>query len=147
VTAVLGTACGGQTIDPDNFIPPTVQLHHLSVKNAGVMGGTMDVVMAIYNPNRAEIKGTRLQGQLDIESSRVGDVVYTQPFELEDRDTTLVTVPMQFKWTGAGAALKGVLGYGTVKYTMNGTVTMDTPAGKPFDVPFSGQGSAAVLKP
>jgi LEA14-like dessication related protein len=145
---VATAACGGGgTISPDNFIPPSVRVDHLSVKNAGLMGGTMDVVMAIYNPNRATIKGNRLQGGLDIENTHVGDVDFIKEFKLKDRDTTMVTVPMQFKWSGAGAAAKSVLGYGTVNYKMNGTVNVDTPDGKPFQVPFTGQGSAAVLRP
>jgi LEA14-like dessication related protein len=130
-------ACGGGTISPDNFLPPSVRVDHLSVKNAGLMGGTMDVVMAIYNPNRATIKGNRLQGGLDIENTHVGEVDFIQEFKLKDRDTTLVTVPMQFKWSGAGAA----------NYKMSGTVNVATPDGKPFQVPFTGQGSASVLHP
>ena len=143
----LLAACGGGTISPDNFVPPTATVDHLSVKNAGILGGTMDVVMAFYNPNRAEIKGNRLQGTLEIDNSKIGDVMFTEQFKLDDRDTTLVTVPMQFKWTGAGAALKSALGYGKVNYKMNGTVNVETPDGRPFEVPFSGQGSASVLKP
>ena len=147
LVAAFAAACGSSNISPESFIPPTVRVHHLSVKNAGFSGGTMDVVMAIYNPNRATIKGSRLQGGLSIDNNHVGDMNYYEPFALKNRDTTLVTVPMQFKWSSAGAAAKSVLGYGTVNYTMNGTVMVDAPDGHPFEVPFTGQGSAAVLKP
>lgn len=144
---VGAAACGGGNISPDNFTPPTARVHHLSVKNAGITGGTMDVVMAFYNPNRSQIRGTRVQGGLDIENSHVGEVAYDGEFKLKGRDTTLVAVPMQFKWSGAGAALKSALGYGTVNYRMSGTVSVATSDGKPFEVPFTGQGSASVLHP
>src|SRR5262249_8497290 len=89
-------ACGGGTISPDNFVPPTVRVHHLAVKNAGISGGTMDVVMAFYNPNRGSIQGTRLQGGMDIENTHIGELAFADPFKLKGHDTTLVTVPMQF---------------------------------------------------
>ena len=107
----------------------------------------MDVVMAFYNPNRGSIKGTSLTGGLDIENSHIGELMFTEPFKLKGHDTTLVTVPMQFRWSGAGAAAKSVLGYGTVNYRTRGTVIVDTPDGRPFEVPFTGQGSASVLHP
>jgi len=147
LAATLAAACGGGTISPDSFMPPTVRVHHLGVKNAGISGGTMDVVMAFYNPNHGSIKGTSLKGGLDIENSHVGALMFIEPFKLKGRDTTLVTVPMQFRWSGAGAAAKSVLGYGTVNYRTNGTVIVDRGDGKPFEVPFTGQGSASVLHP
>jgi LEA14-like dessication related protein len=144
---IATAACGGGNISPDSFIPPTVRVHHLGVRNAGISGGTMDVVMAFYNPNRGSIQGTRLQGGLDIENTHIGEISFFEPFKLKGRDTTLVTVPMQFRWSGAGAAAKSVLGYGTVNYRMNGTVSVDTQDGRPFEVPFTGQGSASVIHP
>ena len=145
--ASIVTACGGSTISPENLLPPTVRVDHLGMKNVGIAGGTMDVVMAVYNPNRSTIKGSAIHGTLDIENSHIGDVTSNQEFKLKDRDTTLVTVPMQFKWSGAGAAAKSVLGYGTVNYKMNGTITVATSDGRPVEVPFTGQGSASVLRP
>ncbi|MBI4499995.1 MAG: LEA type 2 family protein [Gemmatimonadetes bacterium] len=147
LAASILTACGGSTISPENLAPPTVRVDRLGVKNAGIAGGTMDVVMAIYNPNRSTIKGTAIRGALDIENSHIGDVTSDQEFKLKGRDTTLVTVPMQFKWSGAGAAAKSILGYGTVNYKMNGIVMVATSDGHPVEVPFTGQGSASVLHP
>jgi hypothetical protein len=34
-----------------------------------------------------------------------------------------------------------------VNYGINGSVRIDTPAGVPFDVPFSGQGNVPLLRP
>jgi LEA14-like dessication related protein len=107
----------------------------------------MDVVMAFYNPNHGSIQGTRLHGALDIENTHIGEMDLAEPFKLKGRDTTLVTVPMQFRWSAAGAAAKSVMGYGTVNYRTNGTVYVDLQDGRPFEVPFTGQGSAAVLHP
>jgi LEA14-like dessication related protein len=144
-TVLLTLACGGSQL-PAPLLRPGVQLDHLTVRNLGLAGGTVDVVMAIYNPNPISIQGTRLQAGLDIEETRFGDIGMTNPMELASRDTSLVTVPLTFRWAGVGAAARSVLSYGAVNYRFSGTLTVEALAGFPLDVPFSLQGKVPLLK-
>ena len=132
---------------PIPFSPPTVRLHHLTLRNAGFTGGTLDVVLAFYNPNRLRISGTRLEAGLDIERNHFGDIVLADAFQLTDRDTTLITVPLNFQWVGAALSLRSVLNTGAVNYHITGNASVNTPLGQPLQVPFSGEGRIPVLRP
>ena len=143
---VAVAACTSNLI-PLPFTPPTVRLHHLSLRNAGLTGSTLDVVMAFYNPNRVRVSGTRLEAGLDIDSNHFGDVVLADAFQLTERDTTLVTVPLTFQWVGAALAARSVLNSGAVNYRIDGKASVNTPLGQPLSVPFSGDGSVPLLHP
>ena len=127
-------------------VRPAVRLHHLSIRSIGLSGGSMDVVLAFYNPNKIELKGTRLSAGLDIETTHFGDVNLTDPFQLTASDTSLITLPLTFQWAGVGAAARSILNYGSVNYKINGTASVDTPLGTSLDVPFSGQGNVPLIK-
>ncbi len=144
---VVVAACGPGGVNPVNILKPDVRLHHLSVRNLGLSGGTLDVALAFHNPNQITLKGVGLTASLDIEGSRFGDVALTNPFTLAAKDTTLLTVPLTFKWSGVASAARSVLGYGAVNYGINGRFTINTPIGTPLEIPFSGQGNVPLLKP
>src|SRR5438128_4993593 len=144
--AIALAACATNLI-PAPFIPPTVRLHHLALRNAGLTGGTLDLVMAFYNPNRLRISGTRLDAGLDIDNRHFGDVVMLDAFQLTDHDTTLVTVPLSSQWVGAALAARSVLNAGAVNYRINGKASVNTPLGQPLQLPFSGEGSVPLLHP
>jgi hypothetical protein len=143
----LSAACGPGTVNPANLLQPDVHLHHLAVRNIGLSGGTLDVILAFHNPNPINLQGARVQAGLDIEGNHFGDIDLTNPFSLAGRDTTLLTLPLTFQWSAVGSAARSVLGYGAVNYTINGTATFTAPGIPAFGVPFSGQGSVPLLKP
>jgi hypothetical protein len=145
--ALASAACNSGLTIPVPFNPPSVRLHHLSLRNAGLTGGTLDVVLAFYNPNRVQISGTRLEAGLDIDKNHFGDVVLADAFQLNNRDTTLVTVPLNFQWMGAAMAARSILNSGAVNYRIDGKASVNTPLGQPLQVPFSGEGSVPVLRP
>jgi LEA14-like dessication related protein len=145
VFALAGCSTGGAS--PVDLIQPDVRVHHLALRNVGLAGGTLDVVMAFHNPNRISLKGTSMSAGLDIEGNRFGDVALTNPFSLAGRDTTLLTLPLTFRWSGLASAARSVLNYGAVNYAINGKFTITTPVGAPLDVPFSGQGNVPLLRP
>jgi hypothetical protein len=128
------------------FIRPSVRLHHLALRNAGLTGGTLDVVMAFYNPNRLGISGTRLEAGLDINQNHFGDIVLDDAFRLTERDTTLVSVPLSFQWVGAALSVRSILNSGSANYSITGNASVNTPLGQPLQVPFSGEGTVSVLR-
>lgn len=147
VPLLLLAACGPGGVNPASLIQPDVRLHHLAVRNLGLAGGTLDVALAFHNPNNFTLPGTGLTAALDIEGTHFGDVNLLNPFTLAGKDTTLVTVPLTFQWSGVASAARSILNYGAVNYGINGKFTVKTPANVSLDVPFSGQGSVPLLKP
>lgn len=146
--ALLLVACGGPgRVDPASLIQPHVALRSVTVRNVGLTGGTLDVALAFHNPNRVTLTGSALSAGLDIEGTHFGDLALAGPFSLSQGDTTVVTVPLGFSWSGVGSAARSVLNSGAVNYGIDGRFTIRLPAGVDLAVPFSGQGSIPLLRP
>lgn len=140
-------ACGPGGVNPVNLIQPGVKVHHIAVRNVGISGATLDVVLAFHNPNNFTLPGTALTADLDIENSRFGTIAMNEPFSLGGKDTTLVTVPLSFRYSAVGAAARALLDYGAVNYKISGSFAVQTPANTALQVPFSGSGNVPLLKP
>ncbi len=140
--AVSLAACAGI---PKNILDPEVQLNEVVVRGMGLTGGTMDLVVDVYNPNHFTLRGTRMQAGFDVDSVHVGDITYGDEFRIGGTDTTRVVLPLRFTWTGASAALQSALAYGDIPYTMRGQVTVATPAGDKV-IPFTRQGRAPLTR-
>jgi hypothetical protein len=139
VTSAMGCAA----LNMANFQEPTVELNTIVVRGLGLTGGTLDLVLDVTNPNSVDLKGTRLELGLDVEGTHFGDVVFNDAFNLPKGKPTMVTIPLTFNWNGVGAAARSALNYGTVKYDMKGTASLQTPWGIE-KVPFSRSGAVAL---
>lgn len=126
-----------------NFQDPTVELRSVIVRGIGLTGGTLDLALDVTNPNSVDLKGTKLELGLDIEGTHFGDIELNDAFNLPKGQLTTVTIPLTFNWAGVGAAARSALNYGTVKYDMKGTASLQTPWGVE-KVPFSRSGSVAL---
>lgn len=142
LTLVLA-ACAGIG---DRFREPDVRLDRVVVRGMGITGGTLDLVLDVYNPNEFGLEGTKLQLGFDVQDSHVGDVLYEEDFQVQEGDTTRLTLPVTFQWAGVGRALEAALQYGDVPYTMKGQATLDTPWGRRV-VPFTKEGRAPLTRP
>lgn len=140
LTAVI--SCSGI---PNNFLDPQVDLQEVVVRGVGLTGGSMDLVVDVYNPNSFTLRGTKLELGFDVEGSHVGDITYTDEFQVQEGDTTSVTLPLRFNWDGVSAAVRAALGYGDIPYTMRGQATVRTPFGDRV-VPFTRQGRAPLTR-
>ena len=136
-------ATGCAALSMANFQEPTVELQTIIVRGIGLTGGTLDLQLEVTNPNSVDIKGTKLELGLDIEGTHFGDVELNDAFNLPKGQPTIVTVPLTFNWAGVGAAARSAFNYGTVKYDMKGTASLQTPWGVE-KVPFSHNGSVAL---
>jgi late embryogenesis abundant protein len=141
---LLLAACGGGGVSPANFLQPQVSLHQVKLRTAGITGGTLDAQLAIANPNHIELKGAKLTAGLDLSGQHFGDLVTDQDFILTKDDTTLITLPLTFKWSDMASAAKNILGYGEVDYHMAGTMSVTNPL--TVDVPFTKDGTVSVVK-
>jgi len=99
----------------------------------------------VLNPNHFDLQGTRLPVGFDVQDSHVGDVEYRSEFQVLKGDTTAVTLPLRFNWSGVSAAVRSALGSGGLPYTMKGQLPLRTPFG-PRVVPFTKEGRAPLTR-
>ena len=138
-------ALGGCAGIGDYFKEPEIRLDRVIVRGIGLTGGTLDLVVAVHNPNDFDLRGTEIRVGFDVEDSHVGDVEYRDEFEVQRGDMTMLTLPVRFQWSGVGSAVRAALGYGEIPYTMRGEVALQTPFGR-RSVPFSREGRAPLTR-
>ena len=146
--ALLGTALalGGCAGLGDLFQNPTFRLDRVVVRDLGLRGGALDLVIGVDNPNQFDLHGTSLTVGFDVEQSHLGDVRLTNDFAVTKGSVTTLTLPLAFEWAGVDNAVRAALGSGEVPYTMKGQARLQTPFGQ-YDVPFQSDGRVPVALP
>jgi LEA14-like dessication related protein len=101
----------------------------------------LNVQLSVYNPNHFRLDATRLTYNLNLagDSIKVASGTYDSQFTVNDGDSTLVTIPVDFTYAGLGAAGRSLLNTGAVNYHVLGDVTVGSPIGN-FTVPYSSTG-------
>ncbi|MGN6391388.1 MAG: LEA type 2 family protein [Gemmatimonadales bacterium] len=138
----LMVACAGL---PGIFEQPDVNLQHVALRGVSLTGGTLDLTLGVYNPNKFDLEGTKLQLGLDVEDSHVGDLVYDSDFQAQQGDTTVLTIPLAVAWSGLAGAARSALNGGELPYTIKGQLTVATPIGEQ-KVPFTHSGRAPLSR-
>ncbi len=126
------------------FERPTVELQSIVVKGVTTSGATLELLLAVTNPNVFAIDGAAVEVTLDIEDVRFGELTRAEPVHLPGQATTEVWVPIRFTWTGVGAAAKAVLASGEVSYVVEGGIDLVTPYGS-GRVPYQRSGTLPLL--
>jgi LEA14-like dessication related protein len=118
------------------FKEPLVHFNDAKIRGLGLSGGSVDVVLSVYNPNGFDLNATRLTYRLLVEDKELGTGVLDRAFRVGDNDSTYVTIPVDFTYAGLGAAGRQLLTSGTINYRVLGDFTVDTPLGsftRPYD--------------
>lgn len=118
------------------FKEPIVHFNDAKIRGLGLSGGSVDVVLSVYNPNGFNLNATRLTYRLMVEDKDLGTGVLDRAFRVADNDSTYVTIPVDFSYAGLGAAGRQLLTSGTINYRVLGDFTVDTPLGsftRPYD--------------
>jgi len=119
-----------------SFREPIVSFNDAKIRGLGLSGGSVDVVLSLYNPNRFDLNATRLTYRLMVEDRDLGTGALNQAFRVSDNDSTYVTIPVDFTYAGLGTAGRQLLQTGTINYRIIGDFTVDTPLGsftRPYD--------------
>jgi LEA14-like dessication related protein len=139
-----GVALAGcATMGMNKFQDPSIELTSMRIRGLGITGGAVDLVLSVTNPNNFDLRGTQLALGLDVEGTHLGDALLNDAFNLPKDKPTDVIVPLTFQWAGVGVAAQSALTYGTVKYQIKGTASLQTPWGVE-KVPFTRDGTVAV---
>ena len=133
--AVVGSV-GCATLGRATFKEPIVHFQDARITGIGVTGGSMEVKLSLYNPNKFKLDGTRLTYKLLVDSVTFGTGALADRFTVQEKDSTIVTLPLQFTYAGIGEAGRQLMNTGSVNYRVMGDVTVGTPLGnytRPYD--------------
>ncbi len=144
MTGLLLAIAGCATLGRATFQDPVVTFRDARVTGLGLGGGSVDVVLGVYNPNNFRLDGTRLTYHVTIDSVPLGSGAYDSRFVVERGDTSEIRLPLDFTYAGLGAAGRQLLQTGSVVYHVDGDITVSTPLGN-YTRPYKGSGRFSTV--
>ena len=142
---VAASVSGCASIGRRVFEEPTVSFRELRINGVGLTGGSLEVLLSVYNPNGYKLDATRLTYNLVLDSIPFATGAIDEKFTVQDNDSTVVRLPIDFSWTGIGQAGRQLLNSGGVNYRVTGDVTVGTPLGN-FTRPYRQTGRYTPLR-
>lgn len=104
---------------------PTFVLSEMTVRGRGYPQDTLEMVLTACNRNDFPVEAKAIQVSLNFAGSDLGPAQLAQPFMLQTRDSTKLTVPLPLPESGESDGMKGRL-----QYTLTGFTTLVTPLGE-----------------
>ena len=141
VAAATACASVGRAV----FREPVVTYKDAVITGLGLSGGTIEVVLGIYNPNSFRLDGTGLTYRLAVDSVPFGSGTLNDRFAVQEGESTTVRLPLSFSYSGVGQAGRQLIQTGSVNYTVSGDITVGTPIGS-FTRPYSGRGRLTTIR-
>lgn len=132
--ALLASGCA--SLGRAAFKEPVVTLKEFVVTGLGLTGGSVDVVLSVYNPNNYNLDALSLTYKVDVDSIQLGDGTLDGRFIVPKGDSSTVRLPVRFTYAGIGVAGRSLITAGTINYRVRGDFTVATPLGnftRPYD--------------
>lgn len=126
---MLATGVGCKSVGRKVFKEPVVNFKDVRVNGLGLNGGSLDVVLSVYNPNGYRLDATKLTYNLMVDSVHFGQGQLDSRFVVNSGDSSEVRLPVTFTYAGLGAAGRELLNTGSVNYHVLGDITVGTPLG------------------
>jgi LEA14-like dessication related protein len=136
---VLITLSGCASLARSVFATPTVQLKDVRMKAIGFQGGSLELVLMVYNPNDYRLDATRLTYNLWVDTLKLAYGEINKTVTLEPHKQNEVIVPVSFSIQELVKASQVMSKTGGVDYRVAGEVTAATPAAS-FTRPYEGKG-------
>ena len=144
-TAAIAVTAACSALGRQAFKEPVVRLQDVRVNGVGLTGGNLDVRLSVYNPNGYRLDATRMSYNVTVgDSVRFATGTVDSRFTVNGNDSSVVTIPVNFTYTGIGAAGRQLLNTGGVNYRVAGDVVVGTVIGS-FTVPYSSTGRFNAL--
>ena len=140
VSAAMLAGVGCSALGKAGFEQPVVTLKDVKIRGVGLTGGSLDVLLNVYNPNHYRLDASRLTYKVMLgDSVSLASGAVDSRFTVQDRNSTLVPIPVTFTYAGVGEAGRQLLQLGAVNYKVLGDVTVASVVGN-FTVPYSSTG-------
>jgi LEA14-like dessication related protein len=137
-------SAGCKSIGKATFKEPVVTLQNVQLNGLGLTGGSLDVILNVYNPNGFNLDATRMTYRLMVDSIPFGTGLVESRFTVGGKDSSLVRIPLDFTYSGIGEAGRQLLNTGSINYRVLGDVTVGTPLGN-FTVPYDRNGRFSAM--
>lgn len=146
ITMLALVAVTGATGCMSHVKKPEVRMAGVRLGGIGLTGGLVYVRLNVTNPNRFGMETRAIRYDLDIADQSdddekwidFADGVYAEPLKVGGRDSTMVEIPVEFKYNALGGAMRSILDRGTFNYRVSGEVDVREPIGT--TVPFKKRG-------
>uniref|UniRef100_UPI0037BF3A92 LEA type 2 family protein n=1 Tax=Gemmatimonas sp. TaxID=1962908 RepID=UPI0037BF3A92 len=96
VAVAAAGAAGCAALGRATFKEPTVALREFNITGLGLTGGSVDVVLSVYNPNGYKLDALKMTYQVDVDSIKLGDGALDGRFVVPEKDSSLVRLPVRF---------------------------------------------------
>jgi len=119
-----------------SFKEPVVTVKEFVITGLGITGGSLDVVLQVYNPNGYNLEAVGMTYKVDVDDKQVGEGALADRFMVQKGDSSTVRMPVNFTYAGLGAAGKSIISSGSINYRVRGDLTVSTPMGnykRPYD--------------
>ncbi len=145
VAAVAATTLGGcASLVRQAFKEPVVSLRNVQLNGLGLTGGELQVELGVYNPNGYRLDATRFNYQVQLDTVTFATGTLTDRLTFQEKDSTIVRIPVSFTYRGIGEAGRQVMNTGAVNYRVKGDVTVGTPVGN-YTIPYNTTGRFSTL--
>lgn len=125
--ALVSASCGG--LGRGGFREPLVNFKDVRVGGLGLNGGTLNIVLSVYNPNSFRLDASRLTYQLLVDTLPLGSGAMDRHFSVAGNDSADVELPLRFTWSGASSAVRELINNGSVPYRVLGDLTVGSGVG------------------
>jgi LEA14-like dessication related protein len=138
IAAAAGFACasGNRGPAPPPFYRPSVSLREVKLGGIGLTGGSVNVLINVYNPNDYGLATPRVAYRVYVDSVFLARGIYDADIMLESQDSVQLRIPASIAYTALGQAGRVLLNTGSVNYRVVGDITVGTPYGRytfPYD--------------
>ena len=135
MTIVLAAGAACATFNPLSYQNPVVTVRDVQVNGLSLTGGTLDIVLNVYNPNHFKLDATRITYKLMVDTVAFGSGASDSRFTVQSGDSLQVPLPLTFSWNGVGTAGRQLMNNGRVNYRVLGDVTVGASVGT-FTIPY-----------
>lgn len=122
LSAVLPALSGCVPLGGWLYDDPTFVFSEVTLRGRGARQDTLEMVLTACNRNDYPVEARAIQVSLNMAGSSLGPAQFSQPFTLQTRDSTKLTVPFPLPLGGNA--------HGTLSYVMTGFTTLITPIGE-----------------
>lgn len=132
-------ANGCATLARQAFANPVVEVKDVRVRSVGLMGGSLDVVLSVTNPNEYRLDATRISYNFFVDTTEIVTGVIDRLITIEEKGRAEIVVPVTFGYAAMSVAMREYLATGALNYRVTGQFTIVTPFGN-VTRPYSGRG-------
>lgn len=128
---------------------PEVRLDGIRVGGLGLRGGTLYAQVYVSNPNRFDLETRSLTYDMQVPhpDDAANWVSFAQgtideEIRVRGNSSTVIEVPIQFRYDDFGGAVRSILDSGTFNYRVRGDVLLSQPVGR--TIPYSRTGVVSL---